>query len=803
MEITYDLCMACMEHGLNEDGTCPNCGAADSLLRAAPHHLFPRSVLSGRYVVGKVIGEGGFGITYVGWDTHLSVKAAIKEYYPNGCVTRDIADGSTVRKFSGLKGDLFERERERFIEEAKRLTRFGDLPGIVAVKDFFKENSTAYLIMEFVEGATLSSVLSSMGGRLQEAHVLLMMKPLITSLAEIHAAGIIHRDIAPDNIMIRPDGSVKLIDFGAAREADADGKSSVVLMKHGYTPEEQYDTDRSRQGTWTDVYSLCATIYRAIEGFTPPNANSRLRDDTFKGFSTPVSESTRIAVTKGLAVSPQHRWQSMGELMQALYPTESLSMAPVVKAVSAAMYAAMAPCVPCAPCAPATPATPATPAPSAPSGAPSAHDAASTQVTAGTAKQEPGQKNKINKKNRKNKKNNMPIRFVAICVGGLATAFLVVFGNFGFSGFNVGDFSFGDFNFMPSLAPAGERQSPSPETIAPAPTAEPALVGSSTLGNTSGNIANEGLAVESDGWVYFADLHDGGSLNKMRANGTGVQKLGEYASCINVVGGWVYYLRSGSLRKVRTSGKNDTEFSSEEGNFGNLHVVGEWIYASFAPHDVDGGLLRKVRADFSGEAQICDDLIESCECFAIDGDWIYYAKDSECSELWRVRAADGLAKERLPLEEGQYLYAGFNVVGGWVYYTGYNDAYKPCLYKIKADGSSKAAICTAEGNVGSINIAGDWVYYSTSYFQDGIYQTSIFKVRADGHGKKHVARDADFFGDSFSVSGGWVYYTHKGVDGNELCRVSAYGPGHGEDVGSGETLGAVAGVYAKTTRGLS
>ena len=316
---TANLCMNCMTHGLRSDGVCSSCGADERALGTSPHHLRPRTLLNNKYLVGRVIGEGGFGITYVGWDAALSIKIAIKEYYPSGFVSRYSTDSMTVQSYSGDKGAFFAQGRDRFIKEAQRLARFFGLPGIVSVKDFFNENGTAYIIMEFLEGASMRSVLSNMGERMQEAHVLEIMKPLIRSLGDMHKSGLIHRDIAPDNIMILPDGSVKLIDFGAAREVTTDGQSTVAVMKHGYTPEEQYDSDHTRQGPWTDVYALCATIYRAIEGVTPPDAISRLRSDTFRGFTVPVSANTSRVVMKGLALAPENRWHDVGEMWQELY----------------------------------------------------------------------------------------------------------------------------------------------------------------------------------------------------------------------------------------------------------------------------------------------------------------------------------------------------------------------------------------------------------------------------------------------------------------------------------------------------
>jgi len=314
------LCLTCMTDNRNSAGVCRKCGKTDADIAPLPHHLRPRTVLGGCYVVGKVIGEGGFGITYLAWDTRRSIKVAIKEYFPKGYVNRDHTDGVSVYSERGERGAFYKRGLQKFVEESQRLAHFYNQPGIVGATDMLSENNTAYLVMEYIEGATLKTVLDSMGGYIDEAFVLEMMKPLIMSLGVLHRAGILHRDIAPDNIMIQPNGKVKLLDFGAAKEADTAGQSTMAVLKHGYSPEEQYGDNRLRQGTWTDVYALCATIYRAIEGEVPPDALERLRSDSFKGFSKPVSEGTRIAVNKGLAVSPENRWRSMEQLFAALYP---------------------------------------------------------------------------------------------------------------------------------------------------------------------------------------------------------------------------------------------------------------------------------------------------------------------------------------------------------------------------------------------------------------------------------------------------------------------------------------------------
>jgi len=207
---------------------------------SAPHHLPPETILHSKYKLGSVIGEGGFGITYMGWDTALELRVAIKEFYPTGFVTRETTATHTVTPMAGQQGEYFVKNRERFAEEAKRLAKFRYMPCIVAVQDFFEENGTAYIVMEYIDGQTFKAYLSSMGDKLPAGQVFEMMRPIMRSLGEIHKAGLIHRDISPENIMITHDGYMKLIDFGATRDFGDENKSMSVLLRHGYSPLEQY-----------------------------------------------------------------------------------------------------------------------------------------------------------------------------------------------------------------------------------------------------------------------------------------------------------------------------------------------------------------------------------------------------------------------------------------------------------------------------------------------------------------------------------------------------------------------------------
>jgi len=318
------ICINCMRER-PDDGVCPYCGFDEAQYEPSPHHLQPRSILGGKCLVGRVLGEGGFGITYMGWDLNLDLKLAIKEYFPTGFVTRTNTATSTVMPYRGEKTEFFTTGRSRFINEAKTLAKYYSLPGIVYVRDFFLENGTAYIVMEFVEGETLKQRLARVGGRISASEVLDLMRPLLRSLAEMHASGLIHRDISPDNIMITPENNVKLIDFGAARDyLDSGNRSLSVMLKPGFAPEEQYFA-RGEQGPWTDIYSLCATIYRAMTGVTPPESVERLRNDELKAPSmlgAHISPAQEAALLRGLAVSHEERWQTVPELYAMLYAGE-------------------------------------------------------------------------------------------------------------------------------------------------------------------------------------------------------------------------------------------------------------------------------------------------------------------------------------------------------------------------------------------------------------------------------------------------------------------------------------------------
>ena len=288
--------------------------------KAEAHQLPAGTVLHERFEIKRVIGEGGFGITYEGIDRRLNARVAVKEYYMSGFVNRNCAVSLDVIPSVGEKEETFRKNREKFYSEAMVLARFNGEDGIVRVQDYFQENQTAYIVMEYLDGGSLKDLLNRRG-KLPWRETLELLLPGMISLGHVHEAGIIHRDISPDNIMLTKGGSIRILDFGAARKAtEGDPKSLSVILKPGYAPEEQYRS-KGVQGPWTDVYAFCATMYRCITGTVPEEAMDRLVSDTLRPVhflvpDCPVSVSKVIG--KGMAVSQADRYQNLDELISDL-----------------------------------------------------------------------------------------------------------------------------------------------------------------------------------------------------------------------------------------------------------------------------------------------------------------------------------------------------------------------------------------------------------------------------------------------------------------------------------------------------
>ena len=282
--------------------------------------LKPGVILKERYKIEEVIGAGGFGITYRAWDPLLQSYVAIKEYYPSGIATRS-ADSSKVCVPVGQEQREYHRGRIRFLKEAQDVARFQSEPNIVSIYDYLEENDTAYMVMEYLHGCTLKQYIREHGGRLDTDHILHICLSVLDALAVVHKAGMIHRDISPENIFICEDLTVKLIDFGAAKQVYLDGEQTMsVVLKPGYAPPEQY-AKKDKQGPWTDIYALGATLYFAATGEKPEESFGRVLEDTIKPVCEVNPEIPRAmsqVIMRAMSVKIEDRYQTVEAMREAL-----------------------------------------------------------------------------------------------------------------------------------------------------------------------------------------------------------------------------------------------------------------------------------------------------------------------------------------------------------------------------------------------------------------------------------------------------------------------------------------------------
>jgi len=300
------------EKPTNEE-KCPHCGFINGQDQGEHYYLPEGAKLNDRYVVGRVLGHGGFGITYIGLDTKLDTRVAIKEYLPSDISTRALGE-TTVSTFSGDKYDAYVYGLGRFIDEAKTLAKYNAHQCIVSINDYFEENNTAYIVMEYLDGISLAQYLKRSNGRISYEETLEIMSPVIDALREVHSHGMIHRDVSPDNIFITKDKQIKLLDFGAARHAMGEkSKSLSVVLKPGYAPPEQYYT-KGRQGAWTDIYAVAATMFKCLTGDNPPEAMERMseEDDNFLSkLDFLQNKQIKDVIGKALSLRTEDRFQNV------------------------------------------------------------------------------------------------------------------------------------------------------------------------------------------------------------------------------------------------------------------------------------------------------------------------------------------------------------------------------------------------------------------------------------------------------------------------------------------------------------
>ena len=340
-------CLNCMNNFMiptgyeNDNNICPFCGFVENTPASNLSYMNPGCILKNRYIIGTVVGAGGFGITYKAWDSVLENIVAIKEYFPRGGVSRN--GNASVSIYENQK-EFFLLGRDRFLTEARSLAKFNSNAGTVVIHDFFEANNTAYIVMEYLDGWNLKVYTEDMHEKLSQEMIYKMIETICGVLDEVHSVGLIHRDISLDNIFLCSNGHFKLIDFGAVKHTFVDSNlSSAVVLKHGYAPIEQYSKN-GNIGPWTDVYAFAATIYKLLTDTLPPESVDRLTFDELvdlRNLNPNVPQHFSMAIMKALSIQIQHRYQSIAEFQaEVLADIQILQTSQLIQGSNFLQYAA-------------------------------------------------------------------------------------------------------------------------------------------------------------------------------------------------------------------------------------------------------------------------------------------------------------------------------------------------------------------------------------------------------------------------------------------------------------------------------
>ena len=313
-------CYSCFKEYDEEYDICPFCGTEKIISPNDPIDLLPGTVLADRYILGETVGSGGFGIIYKAWDTKLETVIAVKEFFVSRLMTRAAGTKEVIINKKSQKE--FDYRKKRFLAEARNMAKFGTHRSIPNVFEFFEDNGTAYIVMELLYGQALNEYLQKVDGKVDQDFVILVANEVGKALISLHEKGIIHRDVAPDNVYICSDRDlkIKLLDLGAAKLADTTDDVIDIILKPGYSPVEQYDNTKNI-GTWTDVYALGATLYVMLTGVKPDESTNRKVDDTVVAphdIDDTIPENLSNAIMKAMAVEKHMRFKTVDEFLKAL-----------------------------------------------------------------------------------------------------------------------------------------------------------------------------------------------------------------------------------------------------------------------------------------------------------------------------------------------------------------------------------------------------------------------------------------------------------------------------------------------------
>jgi len=663
-----------MQEMVKGEATCLSCGYNNQAEPESPLYLKPGTLLEGKYLIGRVLGQGGFGITYLAYDMNLTIKLAIKEYFPQDLASR--AYGQTqVSAYTGSLGNQYEYGLEKFLQEARTLAQFEEHPNIVSVRDYFQANGTAYFIMSYVEGITLKEYLANSGGMLQVDKAKSIILPIMDALKEVHTVNVLHRDVSPDNIFINLKGQVILIDFGAARQAIGEkGQSLSIILKPGYAPEEQYRS-KGVQGPWTDVYAVAATYYHLLTGQQPPESLERMVKDEIvlpSQIGIVISENEERAILKALAVKASDRYQTIADFQDGLLgkvQVEHLTERNDLTTTSSV-----------------------------------------SKGFIGTTEKKP---------------KSIMISIGAVILLGILGVSLWAGGIIGGENVKNTEIVNGSL-FEQSSAIVNQVGNTTGNTIN---SGLASLQGESIYfrSNDGGSLYEADLAIgeikmistdsvlyinvigES---IYYCNRDDYNRIYRVGTDGGGrapVTRSG--ASFLILTEEWLYYLDHNDDHKVyKVPVEGGERLKIADVSADSLLIHESWIYFVSS---IDSRLYR-IKNDGSMQEMISKN--EIC-CPSFDDGWVFYVDKAEGSRLAKMRP-DG--SDKLTLTDHQASFV--NAAGGWVYYVAVDEGF--ALNRIRADGTEISTLIS--GPIKDINIVGDWIIYQADNDQ-------VFKADLEGN----------------------------------------------------------------------
>lgn len=313
-----NLCYRCFSEKPIREKPCPQCGYKHTPDTASPNCLLPGTLLCNRYIVGVALGVGGFGITYKCLDTKLGGICAIKEYFPANIALRNSATKTVSVNEQNV--ERYNKVMKRFVEEAE-LVKCLRHRNVITIYDNFFENYTAYYVMEYCDGIDLRRYTNNFSRKLEYDEGMNILYQIMNGLEYIHSKGILHRDIAPDNIYVTKNNSVKILDFGSARnEMDQFNRELSVIVKVGYAPIEQYG-GRGKQGPYTDIYALGATFYHLFTSKIPMESTQRVAEDNLEVFSSlrpDLPDNLKYCIEKAMEITTAKRISNIAEMKSIL-----------------------------------------------------------------------------------------------------------------------------------------------------------------------------------------------------------------------------------------------------------------------------------------------------------------------------------------------------------------------------------------------------------------------------------------------------------------------------------------------------